>query len=91
MSIPELNILVHDYLQLDSEIKQKTIEANNIKEKLKSELEARNVEELAVGEHIVRYRNVVSSTFNLSAFKDQFENLYTLFIKQIPSKKFSIS
>lgn len=91
MSNPELNILVHDYLELDTEIKQKQILADDIKNKIKEELEARNVEELAVGEHIVRYRNVMSTTFNLVAFKHQFENLYALFLKQIPSKKFSIS
>ena len=54
-------------------------------------MEARNVEELAVGEHIVRYKDVLTSVFDKSKFKAKYEELYAMFLKQIPSKKFSIS
>lgn len=91
MSIPELNILVHDFLELDAEIKQQQLVAENLKNQIKEEMEARNVEELAVGEHIVRYKDVLTSVFNKSAFKAKYEELYAMFLKQIPSKKFSIS
>ncbi len=91
MSIPELNILVHDFLELDAEIKQQQLVAEGLKNKIKEELEARNVEELAVGEHIVRYKDVLTSVFDKSKFKAKYEELYAMFLKQIPSKKFSIS
>ena len=91
MNQEELNTLVHDYLELDSSIKQQQVTAERMKNQLKEELEARQVEEAVCGEHIVRYRNVISTTFDLSSFKNRFSDLYTLFIKQIPSKKFSIS
>lgn len=91
MSYDELNILVHDFLELDTEIKQQQILADNIKNKIKEEMEARNVEELSVGEHIVRYKDVLTSVFDKSKFKAKYEELYAMFLKQIPSKKFSIS
>lgn len=91
MSIPELNILVHDFLELDADIKQQQLVAEGLKNKIKEELEARNVEELAVGEHIVRYKDVLTSVFDKSKFKAKYEELYAMFLKQIPSKKFSIS
>ena len=91
MSYDELNILVHDFLELDTEIKQQQILADNIKNKIKEEMEARNVEELAVGENIVRYKDVLTSVFDKSKFKAKYEELYAMFLKQIPSKKFSIS
>ena len=91
MSYDELNTLVHDFLELDAEIRQQQILAENIKNKIKEEMEARNVEELAVGEHIVRYKDVLSSVFDKSKFKAKYEELYAMFLKQIPSKKFSIS
>ena len=91
MSIPELNILVHDFLELDAEIKQQQLVAESLKNRIKEEMEARNVEELAVGEHIVRYKDVLTSVFDKSKFKAKYEELYTMFLKQIPSKKFSIS
>ena len=91
MSIPELNILVHDFLELDTEIRQQQLVAENIKNQIKEEMEARGVDELAVGEHIVRYKDVLTSVFNKTAFKAKYEELYAMFLKQIPSKKFSIS
>lgn len=91
MSIPELNILVHDFLELDAEIKQQQLVAENLKNRIKEEMEARNAEELAVGEHIVRYKDVLTSVFDKSKFKAKYEELYAMFLKQIPSKKFSIS
>ena len=91
MSIPELNILVHDFLELDAEIRQQQLLAENLKNQIKEEMEARGVDELAVGEHIVRYKDVLTSVFNKTAFKAKYEELYAMFLKQIQSKKFSIS
>ena len=91
MSYDELIILVHDFLELEAEIKQQQILSENIKNKIKEEMENRNVEELEVGEHIVRYRDVLTSIFDKVAFKKKYEELYTSFLKQIQSKKFSIS
>ena len=91
MSIPELNILVHDFLELDAEIRQQQLVAENLKNQIKEEMEARGVDELAVGEHIVRYKDVLTSVFNKTAFKAKYEELYAMFLKQIQSKKFSIS
>ena len=91
MSENELNILVHDFLELDNEIKQQQLLADTLKNKIKEEMENRNVDELAVGEHIVRYRDVMTSVFDKVAFKREHEFLYKTFLKQIQSKKFSIS
>ncbi len=91
MSIPELNILVHDFLELDAEIRQQQLVAENLKNQIKEEMEARGVDEIAVGEHIVRYKDVLTSVFNKTAFKAKYEELYAMFLKQIQSKKFSIS
>ena len=91
MSYDELNTLVHDFIELDSEIKQQQILAESLKNQIKEEMEARGVDELTVGEHIVRYKDVLTSVFNKTAFKAKYEELYTMFLKQIPSKKFSIS
>jgi len=86
----ELSILVRDYLDIDSEIKQRQIIAENIKDLIKKEMDEREVEELEVDEHIIRYRDVLSSVFDKTAFKKKYEELYSSFLKQVQSKKFSI-
>lgn len=90
MSYDELNVLIHDYIELDTEIKRQQLLAEDIKNQIKQEMEARNVEELVVGSHVVRYRDVLTSVFDKVLFKKKYEELYSAFLKQIPSKKFSI-
>lgn len=86
----ELSNLVRDYLEIDSEIKARQIIAEKYKDAIKKELDLRNVEELAVNEHIVKYKSILTSIFDKTAFKKKYEELYTSFLKQVQSKKFSI-
>jgi predicted phage-related endonuclease len=86
-----LNTMVRDYLDIESEIKSKQVVLDGIKDQIKEELEERGVEELSVGSSIVRYRNVLTSIFDKTAFKKKYEELYTLYLRQVQSKKFSIS
>lgn len=90
MSVDELSSIVRSYLELDAEIKTKEILAEQLKDVIKKEMDSRGIEELPVDEHIVRYRDVLTSVFDKSAFKKKYEELYTSFLKQIQSKKFSI-
>ena len=90
-TIDELGNMVRDYLELDGEIKQRQVIAEQLKDAIKKEMDEREVEELAVDEHIVRYRDVLTSIFDKTAFKKKYEELYGLYLRQVPSKKFSIS
>ena len=87
----ELSNLVRKYLEIDGEIKARQVIADQYKEAIKKELTLREVEELEVDEHIVRYKDVLSSIFDKTSFKKDHELLYTLYLKQVPSKKFSIA
>ena len=87
----ELSNLVRDYLEIDGEIKQKQIIAEGLKNEIKQEMDLRNVDSLQVDEHIVRYRDVLISLFDKTNFKRKYSELYALYIKQVPAKKFSIS
>lgn len=87
----ELSNLVRDYLDVDSEIKSREVIKEQIKDEIKKEMDERNLEDLEIDEHIIRYRNVLTSVFDKTAFKKKYEELYTLYLKQVPTKKFSIS
>ncbi len=90
MSEERIKGLIKEYLELDSEIKSQQILADQIKEQLKDELTQRGVEELEIDSHIVRYRDVLSNIFCTSKFKEKYPEIYTAFVRQVPSKKFSI-
>ena len=73
---------------MEAEIKA---EAENIRDSLKAEMADRGIEELVVGNYIVRWTSVLSNRFDTTGFKKIYGDLYKAFTKQTNSKRFSIS
>ncbi len=91
MSQKDLNDLVENYLDLDKKSKELQIALESTKNSIKKEMEFRQLEECICGKHVVRCKEVLTSVFDKTKFKAKYEELYTMFLKQVPSKKFSIS
>lgn len=66
-------------------------EADTIRDSLKAELAEREVEELVVGNYIVRWTSVLSNRFDTTGFKKLYGDLYKAFTKQTASRRFTIS
>ena len=66
-------------------------EADSIRNSIKAEMEAREVEELIAGQYIVRWTSVLSQRFDSTAFKKVMPDVYKSFIKQTASRRFSIA
>lgn len=66
-------------------------EADTIRNTIKAEMEAREVEELIAGQYIVRYTAVLSNRFDSTAFKKVMPEIYKAYTKQVSSHRFSIS
>ena len=58
---------------------------------IKEEMEARETEELNLGNVIIRFTSVLSNRFDTTAFKKLHSDLYNTFIKQVSSRRFSIA
>ena len=80
--------LLNKYEAMMEEIKA---EADTIRNSIKAEMEAREVEEMIAGQYIVRYTSVLSNRFDSTAFKKEHAELYKSFTKQVASKRFSIT
>lgn len=81
--------LLNEYEAILEELKG---EADEIRNELKAEMEARNVEEMEVDQYIVRYRSVLTTRFDTKRFKDTMgSDVYNAFTKQVASKRFSIA
>ncbi len=80
--------LLNKYEAMMEEIKA---EADTIRNAIKAEMEAREVEELIAGQYIVRFTSVLSNRFDSTAFKRVMPEIYKAYTKQVASKRFTIS
>ena len=65
-------------------------EADSIRNSIKAEMEAREVEEMIAGQYIVRYTSVLSNRFDSTAFKKVMPEIYKAYTKQVSSRRFTI-
>lgn len=81
--------LLNEYEAMLEELKA---EADEIRNDLKAEMEARDVEEMEVDQYIIRFRSVLTTRFDTKRFKEAMgEDVYNAFTKQVASKRFSIA
>ena len=66
-------------------------EADSVRNSIKAEMEAREVEELVAGQYIIRWTSVLSNRFDSTAFKKVLPELYQAYTKQVSSRRFTIS
>lgn len=66
-------------------------EADAIRDDLKAEMLSQETEELSAGQYIVRWTSVTSNRFDSANFKKALPEIYKAYLKQVSSKRFSIS
>lgn len=82
---------IEELQELEGMVKELTDEIETIKDLLKDEMNELGIEEMMVGDYIVRYTSVLTSKFNTKLFKENYLDLYKEYTKQVSSKRFSIS
>ena len=80
--------LLNKYEAMLEELKA---EADTIRNSIKAEMEARDVEELVAGQYIIRWTSVLSNRFDSTAFKKVLPELYKAYTKQVASRRFTIT
>ena len=80
--------LLNKYEAMMEEIKA---EADTIRNSIKAEMEAREVEELIAGQYIIRWTSVLSQRFDSTSFKKVLPDLYKAYTKQVASRRFTIT
>lgn len=64
----------------------------SLKDQIKAEMTARNVEELEAGQYVARFTTVQSSRFDTKRFKQELgEQLYKSYCKETISRRFTIA
>ena len=80
--------LLNKYEAMMEEVKN---QADAIRNEIKAEMDARDLEEMIAGQYIVRYTSVLSNRFDSTAFKRVMPEIYKAYTKQVSSRRFSIS
>lgn len=91
MGINEMVKLIEALRDWEAVIEEAKAEADYLRDQIKAELLAQNTEELECGKYIVRHTSVLSQRFDSTAFKREHSDLYGQYIKQVASRRFSIS
>lgn len=91
MSSIEISEKIRALKEWEEVIAEAQAEAEAIKDSIKAEMSARQVEELEGDTFIVRWTSVLSNRFDTTAFKKEHNDLYKQFTKQTTSRRFSIA
>ena len=91
MSTHELTAQIEALRSLEELIEEAKAEAETLRDSIKQELLSREVEELSVGQYIVRWTSVLSQRFDTTAFKKVMPEVYKAYTKQVSSRRFTIS
>ena len=91
MSTTEITSKIEALKDLESLIEEAKAEAEALRDEIKTEMLNRDTEELEAGQYIVRWTAVLTQRFDTTAFKKVMPEVYKDFIKQIASRRFSIS
>lgn len=91
MSVIEITSLVESLKEWERILEDAKVEVENIKDAIKKEMDARGVEELEAGTHIVRWTSVISNRFDSTAFKKVMPDVYKAYTKTVTSRRFTVS
>ena len=80
--------LLNKYEAMVEEVKA---QADSIRNEIKAEMEAHDLEEMIAGQYIIRYTAVLSNRFDTTAFKKVMPEIYKAYTKQVSSRRFTIS
>lgn len=90
MSTNEITIKIRQIKELQQLIEEAEAEMETLKDAIKAEMTARDVDELTADVFKVRWTTVESSRFDGTAFKKAMPELFKQFSKQTTSRRFSI-
>lgn len=91
MSKIELLAKIELLNKYEAMVEEMKAQADTIRNEIKAEMEARELEEMIAGQYIIRYTAVLSNRFDTTAFKKVMPEIYKAYTKQISSRRFTIS
>lgn len=91
MTKKELEKKVAEYKEFKAMLKEAQAEVDRLEEELKKELARKKVDELSVGDSVVRYTPFVQRRFDSKGFKVANPDVYEQFVREVEGHRFSVA
>lgn len=91
MSTNDLVMKVEQLKELEELLEEVKAEAESVRDEIKQEMMAQDMEELEAGQYIIRWTSVLTNRFDTTTFKKVLPDVYKAYTKQITSRRFSIA
>lgn len=91
MSTSELNKLAKELKELEVMADELDAEIEDIKDKIKAEMDSRNVQEVNAGMFKIKYQLITSERFDSKRFREENEELYKSYQKKVITRRFTIN
>ena len=88
MSKIELLAKIELLNKYEAMVEEMKAQSDTIRNEIKAEMEARELEEMIAGQYIIRY---TANRFDTTAFKKVMPEIYKAYTKQVSSRRFTIS
>lgn len=91
MTEKELIAAIESYKEWTALQEEAAAMVDSLKDVIKAEMTARDVEELTAGQYTARFTTVLSNRFDTTAFKKVLPDVYKAYTKQVTSRRFTVS
>ena len=91
MTEKELITAIESYKEWTALQEEAAAMVDSLKDVIKAEMTARDVEELTAGQYTARFTTVLSNRFDTTAFKKVLPDVYKAYTKQVTSRRFTVS
>ena len=91
MSAKELTKAVRRLRELETEAEQLAGEIDALKDRIKAEMTARDVDEMQIDVFRVCWATVHSTRFDSAAFQEAMPELYSRFTRQTETRRFTVA
>lgn len=90
--VTQLESKIEELNEIEKMMEELKAEAEAIKDELKNEMSLRGLDQMEIGQYIVRWTSVLSSRFDTKRFKEEYgENVYKQYTKEVSSTRFTIA
>ena len=91
MSKNDIITKIDELKEMEELLEEVKAAAETLRDEIKAEMLAQDIEEMEAGAYIVRWTSVLTQRFDTTSFKKAMPDVYKAFLRQSASKRFSIS
>ena len=91
MSTTEITTKIQELKELESLIEEAKVEAEALRDAIKQDMLLRDTDTLEAGQYIVRWTSSLSQRLDSTALKKALPEVYKAYLKQVASRRFTIS